>query len=288
MAQVLSLYQSLKDSDERPLHAALLESIKAQRLKLVDFFLDEGATFTQTRSEDYVIWSRASPELYEILLRRNWHDLQTNPAFLDECLMEACRDSGADVVQYLMRKGAQPKKASRMPYAGTLALAVKSKEVLDYVLFEGDREPEIGGYNRDAVAMTIQGSGAMQVAAAERNDMDVVRTLLRWGADVNEVPRWDLVGDPRESDNGPALHTILCKMAWKFENQERHDKEMEKYCDMIAFLLENGANPNIENMSRLDAWQLLERVPNGNKARVAEIMKPYRPREVDGSADSTL
>jgi hypothetical protein len=319
LPQVLQRYQSLKDShDSIPLNGALLEAIKAQRLKLVDFFLNEGAKLTNpdglpncqvastqdkeqtklctsqncgmcaartlARPEDPIIWSHQSPELYELLFRWNWREIRADGAFLDECLKEACRGGRADVVQYLVRKGARPKKASWMADASTLLLAASSTEMLEYILFEGEREPEDGLYDHKAIAATIQGTGAMQWAAAVNCDLDVVRALLRWGADVNDVASVDLVGDPRESKNGPALHKVLNTMSWEFgscEDEEKPNKDMEKYFDMIVFLLENGADPGIKNQGGLDAWELASKLGNAHKARLTEILKPNRPGEVD-------
>jgi hypothetical protein len=316
----------MKDShDSIPLHSALLEAIKAQRLKLVDFFLDAGAKFTgpvglpncqvantqdkgQTkpctsqncgmcaartpaRPEDPIIWSHQSPELYELLFRRDWREIRTNGAFLDKCLKEACNGGRADVVQYLVRKGARPRKASWMADASTLLLAASSTEMLEYILFEGEREPADGIYDHKAIAATIQGTGAMQWAAAVNCDLDVVRALLRWGADVNDVASVDLVGDPRECENGPALHKVLNTMSWKFESCEddgKPNKDMEKYFDMIAFLLENGADPNIKNQGGLDAWELAGKLGNAHKARLAEILRPDQPGEVDGGTKPKL
>jgi hypothetical protein len=296
---VLQRYQALKDSrDSIPLHGALLEAIKAQRLKLVDFFLDAGAKFSNpdtnqqtkcsqncgtcaerisARPEDPIIWSYQSPELYELLFRRDWREIRTNGAFLDECLQWACHSGRADTVQYLVRKGARPKEASYMADSSTLLLAASSTEMLEYILFEGEREPEDGLYDRKAIASTIQGTGAMQWAAAMNADLDVVRALLRWGADVNDVAMVDPVGDPRESENGPALHLVLNTMLWKSGNC----KDEEKYFDMIAFLIENGADPNIKNEEGLDAWELAGKLGNTYKTRLAEILKPDRPGEVD-------
>ena len=302
---MLQRYQSLQDShDSIPLHSALLEAIKTQRLKLVDFFLDAGAKFTNpdtegqtthrtsqncgmcdartpTRPEDPIIWSHQSPELYELLFRRDWREIKTNGAFLDECLKSACRGGRVDVVQYLVRKGARPKKASWMADQSTLLLAASSTEMLEYILFEGGREPEDGLYDRKAVATTIQGTGAMQWAAAVNVDLDVVRALLRWGADVNDVAMVDLVGDPRECENGPTLHKVLNTMLWKSgscKDEEKPNKDMEKYFDMIAFLIENGADPNIKNEGALDAWELAGKLGNAHKTRLAEILKPGQAR----------
>ena len=307
---MLQRYQSLKDShDSIPLHSALLEAIKAQRLKLVDFFLDAGAKFTtpdtkgQTkcctsqncgmcdartpaRPEDPIIWSHQSPELYELLFRRDWREIRTNGAFLDKCLKSACRGGRADVVQYLVRKGARPKKASWMADDSTLLLAASSTEMLEYILFEGEREPEDGLYDRKAIATTIQGTGALQWAAAVNADLDVVRALLRWGADVNDVAMVDLVGDPRESENGPALHKVLNTMQWKSGSCK--DEEMEKYFDVVAFLIENGADPNIKNQGGLDAWELAGKLENTHKTRLAEIMKSDRPGGVDRGTEPKL
>jgi hypothetical protein len=303
----------MKDShDSIPLQNALLEAIKTQRLKLVDFFLDAGAKLTNPGGlsdclcssqhcmcaertpagpEDPVIWSHQSPELYELLFRRDWREIRTNGAFLDECLKEACDRGRADMVQYLVRKGARPKKASWMADASTLFLAASSTEMLEYLLFEGEREPADGLYDRKAIATTIQGTGAIQWAAAMNCDLDVVRALLRWGADVNDVASVDLVGDPRESENGPTLHKVLNTMSWKFgscENEGKPNKEVEKYFDMIAFLLENGADPNIKNEDDQDAWELAGKLGNALKTRLAEILKPYRPGEVDGGTKLKL
>jgi hypothetical protein len=319
LPQVLQTYQSLKDShDSIPLHSALVEAIKAQRLKLVDFFLDVGAQFTNAdvladcqatstqgkeqtkgctsqncgvcasrtppRPEDPIIWHYQSPELYELLFRRDWHEIRTNGAFLDKCLKEACRRGEADVVQYLVRKGARPRKASWMADASTLLLAADSTEMLEYILFEGEREPDDGLYDREAIAATLQGTGAIQWAAAANCDLDVVKALLRWGADVNDVAEFDLVGDPRECKNGPALHKVLDTMASQFsscEDEGKPNKDVEKYFDMIAFLLEKGADPNIKNESNLNAWELAEKLGNTHKTRAAEILKQGKPGKVD-------
>lgn len=257
-------------------------------MKLVEFFLDKGAKFTHTGHEDAIIWSRQSAELYEILFRRDWHEIRTNGAFLDECLERACIAGTANMVQYLVKKGAKPRQASWIADKSTLAQAARSREMVEYILFNGEREPENGLYDRDAVIATLKGTGAMQ-AAAVGNDLDVVRALLRWGADVNEVPRVDMVGDVRECDNGPALHKILREMALVFgspESQERHEKDMQKYFDMIVFLLDNGADPNIQDERGQTAWTLADQVGDGNKARLAEILKPYRLAEAEIEADS--
>jgi ankyrin repeat protein len=171
-----------------------------------------------------------------------------------------------------------------MADASTLVLAASSTEMLEYILFEGEREPEDGLYDRKAIATTIQGTGAIQWAAAVNGDLDVVRALLRWGADVNDVAMVDLVGDPRESENGPALHKVLNTMLWEFgscEDEEKPNKDIEKYFDMITFLLKNGADPNIKNQRGLDAWELAGKLENAHKTRLAEILKPERPGEVD-------
>ena len=63
---------------------------------------------------------------------------------------------------------------------------------------------------------------------------------------------------------------------------------MEKYFDMIAFLVENGADPNIKNEGGLDAWELVGELGNAHKARLAEILKPDRPGEVDGGTKPKL
>ena len=288
---MLSLYKSLKDSGEAiPLHNALLESVQSQRLKLVDFFLEEGAKFTYTGSEDAMLWSRQSPALYDLLFRRDWHEIRTNGTFLDECLKQACSGNRPDMVQYLMRKGARPKLATWIADTSTMVLAARSKEMLEYVLFEGEGEPEDGLYDRDAIAKTIKGSGALHVAALH-GAVDIVRALLRWGADVNDMPKVDMVGDPRECDNGPALHKVLGMMSQQFasgEGQERHDREMVKYFDMIVLLLENGADPNIKDERGRTAWDLADRVSGRNQARTVEILQPFRPGQEAQEAKSEL
>jgi hypothetical protein len=168
----------------------------------------------------------------------------------------------------------------------TLLLAASSTEMLEYILFEGEREPEDGLYDRKAIATTIQGTGALQWAAAVNADLDVVRALLRWGADVNDVAMVDLVGDPRESENGPALHKVLNTMQWKSGSCK--DEEMEKYFDVVAFLIENGADPNIKNQGGLDAWELAGKLENTHKTRLAEIMKSDRPGGVDRGTEPKL
>jgi hypothetical protein len=75
-------------------------------------------------------------------------------------------------------------------------------------------------------------------------------------------------------------------MLW--ESGRCKDEEMEKYFDVVAFLIENGADPNIKNQGDLDAWELAGKLGDAHKMRLAEILKPDRPGEVDRGTEPKL
>jgi hypothetical protein len=59
----------------------------------------------------------------------------------------------------------------------------------------------------------------------------------------------------------------------------------KKYFDMIVFLLDNGADPNIRDERDQTAWMLADQVGSGNKARLGRDIEAVRPAEAEAEAD---
>jgi hypothetical protein len=191
------------------------------------------------------------------------------------------------MVQYLVKKGAKPRQASWIADTSTLAQAARSTEMIEYILFDGEREPENSVYDRDAVVATLKGSGAMQ-AAAVGNGVDVYVHCHGGARTPTRFRAWTWSGDVRECDNGPALHKIFRQMGLGFgslEAQERHDRDMQKVFRHDRFLARQRCRSEYQGRKRSDCMDACGSGGSGNKARLGRDIKAVRPAEAEAEAD---
>lgn len=246
LERVQALHQQLKtepassSSEPIPLQELLKVATAKDHARIAEYCLQQGAVIDSAVSSA-ALHKGATPELWAVLLRANWNDVQRNRAVLDSLLVLS-PGRGERMISFLLDQGASVRAR------GVLAAAARSRapDAVGIIALLLERGAGATSDARTPTTDLLRNSGALQMAAYD-GLLEMVRFLLDAGADVNEIPADD-PGDPREQSNGSALHLAVAAGR----------------PDMVELLLQRGADPALKDQGGLDALELARqrRVPN--------------------------
>jgi ankyrin repeat protein len=147
-----------------------------------------------------------------------------------------------DLVRFLLEKGANPNQQYEFPFVSLLnkAASIGSLPIMQLLLDHGAVIP-------DSKAL---------IGAAEEGRIEAAEFLLRSGAVLNEVSRWD-ISDSAADNPGSALHVAV-----------RYNQEA-----MVNFFLRRGIRQDLLDGYQTTAYTLAIRIGNPS---IISLFKQYR------------